>query len=123
MGKAAGVERGEKIFVIAWRRKEIIGICEVRRGHGNERYNINFGISVEKRHRGKGIGRKLLLRAIAEGKRAFKPRTIFLVYQEGNERARKLYDEIGFVEVARLPNFVYHYGKFVDRVIMILPRK
>jgi RimJ/RimL family protein N-acetyltransferase len=116
--RAEEIARKEKIIIVAREGGRIAGICEVRRGRGKEKYNMGFSMSVEKRYRGHGIGSMLLKRGIVEGKKTFKPHRIYLYYEEGNEKARELYEKLGFREVARLEGYVYHCGRFIDRILM-----
>ena len=116
--RASEIAAGDKMMVIAQDGENVAGICEVKRGKGKEKYNMGFSMSVDRRYRGHGIGKALMKRAIADGKRAWKPHKIFLFYEEGNEPARLLYESLGFCEVARLKGYMYHCGKFIDRILM-----
>jgi len=116
--RAAEIAAGDKMVVIAQDGKCVAGICEVKRGKGKERYNMNFSMSVDERYRGHGLGKAMVKRAIAEGKKAWKPHKIFLFYEEGNAPARQLYESLGFHETVRLKGYIYHYGKFIDRIMM-----
>jgi len=118
--RAAEIAAGDKMVVIAQDGRRVAGICEVKRGKGKEKYNMGFSMSVDKRYRGHGVGQALMKRAIAEGKKAWKPHKIFLFYEEGNAPAQKLYGSLGFHETARLKGYIYHCGKFIDRIMMEL---
>ena len=118
--RANEISAGDKMMVVAQDGGRVAGICEVKRGRGKDRYNMGFSMSVDRRYRGRGIGKALLKRAIAEGKKEWKPRNIFLFYEEGNAPAQKLYESLGFHEVARLKGYIYHCGKFIDRIMMEL---
>ena len=39
---------------------------------------------------------------------------------EGNDVAHNLYKKLGFVEVARLKEYIYYEGEWRDRIIMEL---
>ncbi|MBU0586341.1 GNAT family N-acetyltransferase [Candidatus Micrarchaeota archaeon] len=97
---------------------KLAGISEGRKGTLKNKYNVTFGLSVSKQHRGKGFGKKLLIRCIQESKKYFKPRKMWIEYISGNEVAKNLYESVGFVEVATLKEYVNHFGKWLDRVIM-----
>ena len=118
--RAAEIAAGDKMMVIARDGKHVAGICEIKRGKDKERYNMNFSMSVDRRYRGHGIGKALMKRAISVGKKAWKPHKIFLFYEEGNAPARQLYESLGFHETVRLQGYIYHYGKFIDRIMMEL---
>ena len=118
--RAAEIAAGDKMMILARDGKHVAGICEVKRGRGKEKYNMSFSMSVDKRYRGHGIGKALMKRAISEGKKAWKPNFIFLFYEDGNAPAQKLYESLGFHEIARLKGYIYHCGKFIDRILMEL---
>jgi ribosomal protein S18 acetylase RimI-like enzyme len=116
--RASEIAEGTKMVVIARDGGRVAGICEVKRGKGKEKHNMGFSMSVDRRYRGHGLGKALMRRAISEGKKAWKPHKIFLFYEEGNEPARLLYESLGFKEAARLRGYLYHCGKFIDRILM-----
>ena len=118
--RANDIAIGDKMVIIAQDGNCVAGICEVKRGKGKEKYNMGFSMSVDRRYRGHGIGKALMKRAIAVGKKAWAPHKIFLFYEDGNGPARKLYESLGFRETARLKGYIYHCGKFIDRIIMEL---
>jgi RimJ/RimL family protein N-acetyltransferase len=119
---ALQVDRAQKLFVAAFVKGKLAGLCEVRDGRGKERYNIFFGMSVGREYRHHGIGDELLSVAMDEGKQRFKARNVYITYHGENKIAREMYEKFGFQEVARLPGYMFHYGKFVDRVIMQLKK-
>jgi putative acetyltransferase len=116
--RAHEIAQGDKLIVLARDGRKVAGICEVKRGRGKEKFNMGFSMSVDRQYRGQGIGEALMRRAIREGKSAFKPHKIYLYYEDGNANARKLYQKVGFCQVARLKGYVFHCGKFIDRILM-----
>jgi len=119
---ARQVDLKQKLFIAAFVKGKLAGLCEVRDGRDKERYNIFFGMSVGKRYRHHGIGEEMLSVAMDEGKARFKARNVYIAYHGENFVAREIYEKFGFREIARLPGYTYHYGKFVDRVIMQLEK-
>jgi len=118
------LNEGKKLYVLAFSGNSIAGSCEARKGSPQPyEHNVDFGLSVSKRFRGKGLGRRLLLMAMEEGKKAFSPHKMVISYVEGNEPARRLYESVGFREVCRLKKHYYHYGEFRDSVTMELMDK
>ena len=99
---ARELDFGNVIKVLLLSGGEVCGICEARKGRLKERNNVSFGLSVSKEHRRKGYGEKLMRAAIAEARKSMKPHRMWIDYLGGNEPARKLYEKLGFVEVARL---------------------
>lgn len=119
---AKEIDLRQKLFVAAFVSGKLAGLCEVRDGRGKERYNIFFGMSVGKKYRHHSIGDEMLSVAMDEGKQRFKAKNVYIAYHGENTVARDMYKKFGFREIARLPGYTYHYGKFVDRVIMQLEK-
>jgi RimJ/RimL family protein N-acetyltransferase len=98
---------------------EVVGLLDCT---GTERramrHETTLGISVKKEWRGQGIGRRLMERALewAEGNEVIK-RVQLEVYAE-NVGARKLYEELGFVEEGVRRRAAWKQGRWMDSVIM-----
>lgn len=105
-----------KVILLAERK--IVGIAEARKGSMKEKYNVSFGLLIAKEHRGKGYGKLLLKTAISEAKKYLKPHKMWIKYIANNSPAQKLYKSLGFVEVARLKDYVNHFGKWCDKILM-----
>jgi ribosomal protein S18 acetylase RimI-like enzyme len=116
--KAKEIDAKECLFVICWDGKQLVGNSEARKEKFKSRHNAIFGLAVQKRYRGKGIGEKLLKMAIREAKVRFKAKYLWLDHADGNVPARNLYEKVGFLEVTRLKNYIKHSGKYRDKVIM-----
>jgi len=112
------IDEGNRLMIILFHNKKIAGICEASRGKYKERYNVSFALSIAKEHRGKGYGGLLLRKAIQLAKKKFRPHKLWIEYMEGNNIAKNLYEKIGFVEVCRLSERLYHFGRWKDLVIM-----
>lgn len=80
----------------------------------DEMHLVNF--AVDPRFRRQGIGRALLEQVFAEA-RERDLRRITLEVREGNEAARALYRQFGFVEIALRPR--YYPDTREDAVIML----
>lgn len=116
--RARGLQSGEFLPIVCWDKGAIAGISEARRGAFKERHNVSLGIAVGRAYRGLGVGEKLLKLAVREAKKTMRAKNIWLEYEEGNAPAKRLYEKIGFVECARLPGFINHYGRYCDKVFM-----
>ncbi len=117
--QAKGLDEGEHLFILLFIDGVLAGNCDARKKEGQSMSsNVHFGLAVSKPFRGKGWGKKLLRRGIAEAKKHFKPHRMWLEHDEGNLPARHLYEEVGFVEVARLDEYSNHFGHWQDLVLM-----
>ena len=83
------------------------------------RHRASVAIGLKKEYWGLGIGTALFQEIIAIAKDRGLDH-LELDYIEGNDRARRLYDEVGFVEVARVPD-VYRLkdGSFRQSILMM----
>ena len=116
---AKNIDDNKALTVLLFIDGKLAGTCAAHRpANDGEGINVNFGLSIAKQHRGKGFGEKLLRRAIAEAKKRFKPHNLWIEHVEGNAVARKLYEKVGFAEVGRLEDYVLHYGKYKDKILM-----
>lgn len=110
---------GATFFVREKNSKKLVATGGIDRDTGVGHSHIaTIGISVRKEFRKKGIGSMLLKRLIAEGKKMKGIEIIHLNASSGNKDAIRLYEKHGFVTVARLPNWINHYGKKMDRLSM-----
>lgn len=116
--KAKEIDEKRTIFVLCWDGKKLIGNSSTTLGQYKERHNATFGLVVRTGYRGKGIGETLLTMAMKEAKITLKAKYLWLDHVEGNTPARKLYEKLGFKEVARLKDYVNHKGKYIDKIIM-----
>ena len=118
----AANKSGKSIYLKLIANGRLIGTAMARRGHDNEDDNVEVGLGIIKEWRGKGLGRELLSTAIALAKKRLKPKNIYLSAFEMNKRAIKLYKSLGFEMLANYPNWARHYGKYENRLIMLLKK-
>lgn len=77
-----------------------------------------FAIIVDEKYRGKGVGTVLMNELIALAKNTFKIQVLHLEVYEGN-RARKLYERMGFVQYGIQRHFVKEPdGRYLAKVMM-----
>ena len=106
-----------KIFLFAGGK--VAGVSEIRRSAlPSEAHNAVFSIAISPKWQGLGFGELLLRRAISEAKARFSPKKMWLDRYSGNKIAGRLYEKVGFAEVARLKGYHSHYGKFEDKIFM-----
>ncbi len=114
------IGKGKAVHLVAEWNGRIVGACEARSDKGRETANANIGIAVSKDFRGVGLGEFLLKGIINLAKKRLKPSLIYLTLLGPNKPARKLYEKLGFREVARLPKWTPFKRKRVDRIFMVL---
>lgn len=117
--KADEIDKGEQIGVLLFVGGKLAGNCDARRGAlANQKHNATFGLAVSRKWRGFGFGELLLRRGIAEAKRRLKPHKMWIEHDSENKIAARLYEKVGFVEVARLKHQTMHFGRYTDNCIM-----
>jgi len=115
---ASALDSKEMIFVALFDNGTYVGGAEARKRIYNESHNVHFGIGILRKYRGKGAGRMLLQSAMAQARKTLKAKNLWIEYEEGNKIAANFYRSLGFVEVARLKNYVNHYGSYCDKILM-----
>jgi ribosomal protein S18 acetylase RimI-like enzyme len=115
--------KGEQIYLKAFVNGHLIANCFAKPGFGRNRGNINLGLAIAKKWRGKGIGHILLEELILRSEQKWHPKNIYLHVVSSNQRAKRLYEFIGFRIIARLPQWFEYNKKFFDEYILILDRK
>ncbi|MBK9174916.1 MAG: N-acetyltransferase [Flavobacteriales bacterium] len=93
-----------------------IGVFRSKPGY---RYTGEHTLHVHADHRGKGVGRALLLALIEEAKR-MELRTLVGGIDAENAVSLKLHAELGFVETARMPQVAWKFGRWLDLVFVQL---
>lgn len=76
-----------------------------------------FAIIVDEKHRGKGIGAKLMRELMKLGKERFHLQFIHLEVYQGNP-AIELYRRLGFKEYGVHKNFMKDKGHYIDKILM-----
>ncbi len=105
--------------IVAWADGQIVGYLDLRPKEKATRHVINFGITVRKEYRGKGIGKQLILLAIQQIRLNFKHHKIMtLSAHADNELAIALYRKLGFVQYGQLPDGVFREGQYHDLILM-----
>ncbi len=76
-----------------------------------------FAIIVDEKHRGRGVGAKLLRELMALAKERFKLQFLHLEVYRGNP-AIELYKRLGFKEYGVHPKFIKDNGRYIDKILM-----
>lgn len=122
LGKLKNKREEKEVLLVAEGDNKIVGIAGVRLRRWRESHIGEFGISVRKEYRGRGLGKKLGFKIIELAKDKLKPRPKFIrlsVFSE-NKVGRALYKKLGFKEIALIPQQLYYKGKLVDEIVMSL---
>lgn len=100
---------------------EIAGNCNISfRQRIKTRHRASLGIAIRKRFLGLGIGTILLEQSIQTAKTK-DILQIELGYIDGNERAKHLYEKMGFAVFGKIPNAIrLKDGQFLDEIQMML---
>lgn len=112
-------ESENSIFIVAEEKDAIIGnlICK-----GSNREKIkhvtSLGIAVKKEYRDRGIGTKLLKKAIDWAKGNEHVKRIELNVFETNKRAIHLYKKYGFVIEGKKKGAIFMDGGYINEIIM-----
>jgi ribosomal protein S18 acetylase RimI-like enzyme len=87
--------------------------------HAADTHRIQLGIAISRSHRGRGLGRRLMLHAI-EWARANRFAWIDLGVFGGNRPARTLYETLGFKQTGYIEDRFRIDGERIDEVLMAL---
>ena len=100
---------------------EHVGNCSFTRVSGSRRYNhrANIGIALLQKFTGQGIGRIMLNVMLDEIKKlGFEQAELIVI--DHNDRAKHLYESLGFKECGRYPNAnKYDDGTYADDILMV----
>jgi len=114
---------GQQIYLKALVSGRLIGVCVAKPGFGRNRRNINLGIAIAKRWRGKGLGRLLLQDLIEHSEKKWNPKHFYLHVVSENTIAHRLYESLGFRVIAHLPEWFEYNNIFLDEYLLILDKK
>lgn len=93
-----------------------IGVFRTRPAY---KHTGEHSVHVHADHRGKGIGRALLLALIQEAMR-LELSTLVGGIDAENTLSLKLHADLGFVETARMPQVAWKFGRWLDLVFVQL---
>ena len=111
---AAKKESGFPVFV-AEENKIVIGFSSIGpfRNWAAYKYSVENSVYVAAEHRGKGIGKSLLLPLIGSAKE-MNMHTIIASIDDTNEPSLRLHKCVGFFEVAHFKQVGYKFGRWLD---------
>jgi len=110
-----------RIFILGVLDGEIAGILNVEATQKSRlRHRVEFGVTVKKKHWGRGIGRRLLEEAILWAKDSPMVEKLILEVVVSNEKAVNLYKKLGFEVEGHLKRDTLIDGQYYDVYIMAL---
>jgi ribosomal protein S18 acetylase RimI-like enzyme len=104
----------------AFRQAEILGVAgfAVRSGEKEAHKGLLWGMYVRPQARGTGVARRLVEAVIEAARPCVELLQLSVVV--GNERARRLYVGLGFVEYGIERNSLKQNGRYYDEILMAL---
>lgn len=113
------IDDKKTVMLLVFNMEKLVGIAQVEQKDKAEKHLGNFGISVAKEFRGKGIGKLLMQLVIQEAEKNLSGMQIMTLSVFGdNEVAQDLYKKFGFQEYGKLPGGIIHNGRLVDHIYM-----
>lgn len=111
---AAKKESGFPVY-IAEENGAILGFSSIGpfRNWAAYKYSVENSVYVAAEHRGKGIG-KLLLLPLIEAAKEMNMHTIIASIDDANESSLRLHKTLGFIEVAHFKQVGYKFGRWLD---------
>ncbi len=111
------MRKREKIRIVAFAGRDIVGSAEIRRGEKRKRHVGEIGISVARRWRRHGVGKTLMSELLRRAK-SIGLRLVYLHCFETNSAAIAMYTKFGFVPAGRMPGIYFWRGKYVGELTM-----
>jgi RimJ/RimL family protein N-acetyltransferase len=113
-----GMEKGDVLNAVAEISGKIVANGEVtRRTYKDTRHHGQMGLTIIRKYRGQGIGRKIIETLVRESRRTGL-RTLNVEFLAGNEAAKHAYEKAGFKQAGIIPHKVFRGGKHFDGLIM-----
>ena len=114
---------GSSLVIGAFSASRLVGVVGLSfEAREKVRHKVRlFGMYVLPSFRGRGIGKRLVQRGLAEARRHKDARLVQLTVTEGNSDALKLYEKCGFVRFGVEPLAVAVGDKHVSKVHMWRP--
>lgn len=107
------------VYLLVFSDNMLIGSAGVTLGEKISLHQGVFGLTVAKDYRGRGIGKLLMEKALAEASAYLNNlKVITLSVFANNQVAIALYEKLGFTVYGRLPEGICYKGGYVDEVMM-----
>jgi len=112
------INERKNVMLLAFIGGQLVGISGIQSKSRVASHEGAFGISVSKKHRGKGIGKVLLSTILKEARNISTLRLVTLEVFSTNKTALNLYQSFGFIEYGRLPEGIYYNNRYFDNIYM-----
>lgn len=113
------IKEGRAVKLLAFHKKELIGVADVYLKDKVEQHIGVFGIIVIPEWRGKGVGKLLMKLTIEEAEKNIKGLECITLGVFGNNAvAAHIYKHMGFIQYGVLPRGIMHKGTLVDHIYM-----
>ena len=115
-------EAADKLLLLAFVDGEYAGNCSFqgKTGGRREAHRAGLGIALFQKFTGRGLGR-LMLKRLLEEARAKGYEQAELTVVDGNTRAYRLYESVGFKECGRIPRAnKFGEGDYADDIVMVM---
>ncbi|MGA2238436.1 MAG: GNAT family protein [Candidatus Bathyarchaeia archaeon] len=114
----ARLEKDETFHLVAEVNGKAVGSAEFgRKTSGYDKHVGMLGIVIGNGYRDLRIGTEIM-KSLIEQARAVGLKLLTLSVYATNERARHVYQKLGFVETGRIPKKFFKDGKYVDEITM-----
>jgi putative acetyltransferase len=113
------IENGRMIMLVGDIRGRVASVGEVEILAGERAHTGYLGIGVSKNERGTGLGKGMML-ALLELSKKMSLIIIILDVFATNTPAIRLYENVGFKEVGRIPKGILRDGNYIDLLRMTL---
>lgn len=111
-------KKGKAVQFVAYEGKTYAGSAGISIGDNREKHSGEFGILIDDKYRGKGLG-KILMKLCLDWSKKKNLKFVHLYVYENNKIAQKLYKKSGFKTVATLKKWCLgHSGKMIDKIMM-----
>lgn len=109
----------KSVILVVFCDNKLIGTTHLMLGVRTDRHVAQFGITIAKEFRGKGIGKLLMKHIIDEGiKNMPDLEIVALSVFSNNKLAYEMYKDFGFTEYGKLPGGVKLADRYVDHIYM-----
>lgn len=113
------IDQHKLVQLLVFHDEQLIGNSNVELENLAQRHIADFGISLKKEYRGKGIGTLLMKTILKEAQNKLPGLEIIkLTVHAPNKIAQKMYKNLGFKEFGRLPNGVKLDHGYRDHILM-----